>query len=206
MKEERIRDYTDAGKTLRKLGTYKGKLQSKHTNSTKERDFFRNNVSCPTCTQTIHEDFRVNKIDQLEKTISGFTDNLQEIEDAISDAESREKQFISIQKEISDLSNEISQTNVRITGSRKQSNKLEQEIQTITTRLENRNSEHEKLSTYKASLKQVLADYGDLKESYEYYQEANILLKDDGVKSSIIKKYIPLINQQVNKYLSLIHI
>ena len=203
MKEERIRDYTDAGKTLRKLGTYKGKLQSKHTNSTKERDFFTNNVSCPTCTQTIHEDFRVNKIDQLEKTISGFTDNLQEIEDAISDAESREKQFISIQKEISDLSNEISQTNVRITGSRKQSNKLEQEIQTITTRLENRNSEHEKLSTYKASLKQVLADYGDLKENYEYYQEANILLKDDGVKSSIIKKYIPLINQQVNKYLQM---
>ena len=183
MKEERIRDYTDAGKTLRKLGTYKGKLQSKHTNSTKERDFFTNNVSCPTCTQTIHEDFRVNKIDQLEKTISGFTDNLQEIEDAISEAESREKQFISIQKEISDLSNEISQTNVRITGSRKQSNKLEQEIQTITTRLENRNSE--------------------LKENYEYYQEANILLKDDGVKSSIIKKYIPLINQQVNKYLQM---
>ena len=203
MKEERIKDYTDAGKTLRKLGTYKGKLQSKHTNSTKERDFFKDNVSCPTCTQTIQEDFRVNKIEQLENTISGFKDNLQEIEDAISDAESREKQFISIQKEISNLSNEISQTNVRITGSRKQSSKLEQEIQTITTRLENRNSEHEKLSKYKASLKQVLADYGDLNENYEYFQEANILLKDDGVKSSIIKKYIPLINQQVNKYLQM---
>ena len=52
-------------------------------------------------------------------------------------------------------------------------------------------------------MKQVLADYGDLKENYEYYQEANILLKDDGVKSSIIKKYIPLINQQVNKYLQM---
>ena len=201
MKEERIKDYTDAGKTLRKLGTYKGKLQSKHTNSTKERDFFTNNVSCPTCTQTIHEDFRVNKIDQLEKTISGFKDNLQEIEDAISDAESREKQFISIQKEISDLSNEISQTNVRITGSRKQCNKLEQEIQTITTRLENRNSEHEKLTEFDQKLKKTYESLGEKKQEILHHDFAYSLLKDGGVKSKIIKKYLPLINQQVNKYL-----
>jgi len=202
-KEKNIEQYSDSSALLRKLGTYKGKLQSKHTNSTKERDFFTNNVSCPTCTQTIHEDFRVNKIDQLQNTISDFDDNLKEIEDAISDAESRESKFVQLQKEITKTSNEISQTNIRITESSKSCNKLESEIQTITKRLENRNSEHEKLSSYKASLKQVLVDYSELKDNYDYFLEANILLKDDGVKSSIIKKYIPMINQQVNKYLQM---
>ena len=203
LKEEEIEKVSDASSTLRKLGTFKGKLQSKHANSTKEMNFFAKNSECPTCTQRIEEEFRVNKMGELEETISGFNDNLKEIEDAISSAETREKQFITTQKEITKLSNEISQTNVRITESTKRSAKLEKEIQTITSRLENRNSEHEKLSTYKATLKQVLADYGDLKEKFEYFQEANILLKDDGVKSSIIKKYIPLINQQVNKYLQM---
>ena len=202
-KEKNIEEYSDSSALLRKLGTYKGKLQSKHTNSTKERDFFEKNVSCPTCTQSIEESFRVNKIDQLQNTISDFDDNLKEIEDAISDAESRESKFVQLQKEITKTSNEISQTNIRITESSKSCNKLESEIQTITKRLENRNSEHEKLSSYKASLKQVLVDYSELKDNYDYFLEANILLKDDGVKSSIIKKYIPMINQQVNKYLQM---
>tara|TARA_B100001996_G_scaffold358121_1_gene322470 strand:- start:75 stop:1787 length:1713 start_codon:yes stop_codon:yes gene_type:complete len=202
-KETEIKEYSDASGLLRKLGTFKGKLQSKHNNSTKERDFFQDNVSCPTCTQSIQDSFRVNKLGQLQKTISGFEENLQEIEDAISDAEVKENTFLSIQKEITKLSNEISQTNVRITESSKLCTKLEQEIQTITNRIENRNSEHEKLSSYKSQLKKVLVAYEKLKEDYEYFLEANVLLKDDGVKSAIIKKYIPLINQQVNRYLQM---
>ena len=181
----------------------RGKLSQKVATITEEHKFFTGNTVCPTCTQSIEETFRINKIKDSQNKAKELQSGYKELEDAIKEEELRESTFISLSEEVTNLTHGISQVNTKVSGYQKQVRDLEQEIQTITTRLENRNSEHEKLSTYKASLKQVLSDYGDLKENYEYFQEANILLKDDGVKSSIIKKYIPLINQQVNKYLQM---
>jgi DNA repair exonuclease SbcCD ATPase subunit len=202
-KQEEVEKFSDASDTLRKLGTFKGKIGNKKQNSSDELGFFNDHSVCPTCTQTIEETFRVNKIEELQQVLNSYKNNLQEIEDAIKKEEEREQAFFGLQKEITNIHNEISQINIRISNSNKLRNNLEQEIQTITTRLENRNTEHEKLSEYKTSLREVLSDLEQLKESHEYYQQANVLLKDDGVKSSIIKKYLPLINQQVNKYLQM---
>ena len=202
-KQEEVEKFSDASDTLRKLGTFKGKIGNKKQNSSDELGFFNDHSVCPTCTQTIEETFRVNKIEELQQVLNSYESNLQEIEDAIKKEEEREEAFFGLQREITNIHNEISQINIRISNSNKLRNNLEQEIQTITTRLENRNTEHEKLSEYKTSLREVLSDLEQLKESHEYYQQANVLLKDDGVKSSIIKKYLPLINQQVNKYLQM---
>ena len=202
-KEKEIENFSDASDTLRKLGTFKGKIGSKKQNSSEELSFFQENSVCPTCTQTIEETFRVNKMEDLQKVLSSYENNLQEIEDAITKEEEREKAFFELQKEITKIQNEISQINIRISNSNKLRGNLEHEIQTITSRLENRNSEHEKLSEYKSNLRKVLLDLEELKDTHEYYLQANVLLKDDGVKSSIIKKYLPLINQQVNKYLQM---
>jgi DNA repair exonuclease SbcCD ATPase subunit len=202
-KQQEIEQYTDASDTLRKLGTFKGKIGNKKQNSNEELEFFKENSVCPTCTQTIEETFRVNKIEELQQVISSYESNLQEIEDTIKKEEEREQAFFGLQREITKLQNEISQINIRISNANKSKSTLEKEIQTITTRLENRNTEHEKLSEYKTNLRQILLDLEQLKEDYGYYLQANVLLKDDGVKSSIIKKYLPLINQQVNKYLQM---
>ena len=202
-KQQEIEKYSDASNTLRKLGTFKGKIGNKKQNSNEEIEFFKENSVCPTCTQTIEETFRVNKIEELQQVLSSYESNLQEIEDTIKKEEEREQTFFGFQKEITKLQNEISQINIRISNANKSKSTLEKEIQTITTRLENRNIEHEKLSEYKTNLRQILLDLDQLKENYNYYLQANVLLKDDGVKSSIIKKYLPLINQQVNKYLQM---
>ena len=202
-KQQEIEQYADASDTLRKLGTFKGKIGNKKQNSSDDLEFFKEHSVCPTCTQTIEETFRLNKIEELQQVLSSYESNLQEIEDTIKKEEEREQAFFGLQREITKLQNEISQINIRISNSNKSRSTLEKEIQTITTRLENRNTEHEKLSEYKSNLRQILTDLEQLKEDYGYYLQANVLLKDDGVKSSIIKKYLPLINQQVNKYLQM---
>jgi len=202
-KQQEIENYSDASDTLRKLGTFKGKIGNKKQTSNEELEVFKKNSVCPTCTQTIEETFRVNKIEELQQVLNSYESNLQEIEDTIKKEEEREKVFFGLQREITKLQNEISQINIRISNSNKSKSTLEKEIQTITTRLKNRNIEHEKLSDYKLRLRQILSDLEQLKEDYNYYLQANVLLKDDGVKSSIIKKYLPLINQQVNKYLQM---
>ena len=200
-KESEAAKFADASEALRKLGKFLGKIQSKKSDAGETLKFFEDNSVCPTCTQDIEESFRVNKTVQLQESVAKFDSNLNELEEAIKAEERREREFSTLQRETTKLSNEISQTNVQISEANKLRARLEREIQTLTDRIEDRNSEHEKLSEYKGQLKQVLKDHETLKEDYNYFLQANVLLKDDGVKSSIIKKYLPLINQQVNRYL-----
>ena len=80
---------------------------------------------------------------------------------------------------------------------------LESEIQTITEQLANRNTEHEKLTTFKDNLTTTYNELSSRKDTIRYYDFSYGLLRDGGVKSKIIKKYLPLINQQVNRYLQM---
>jgi len=125
----------------------------------------------------------------------------QELEKAIEKEEERERQFVQLSKETTKLTNEISQNNIKISGFQNQIRELEEEIQTITSQLENRNSEHEKLKEFEERLKETYDSLGEKKDNIRHHDFAYSLLKDGGVKTKIIRKYLPLINQQVNKYL-----
>ena len=85
----------------------------------------------------------------------------------------------------------------------RKSRDLESEIQRITEQLENRNTEHEKLAEYQHSLATTYEKVAEQKELISEHDFAFGLLKDSGVKKTIIKKYLPLINQQVNRYLQM---
>ena len=126
-----------------------------------------------------------------------------ELEEAIKEEEERERHFTTLSKEISKLNNDISQNNARISGCQRQIRSLESEVQKLTDQLANRNTEHEKLETFKKNLKTTYDELVSKKDTINYYDFSYSLLKDGGVKSKIIKKYLPLINQQVNRYLQM---
>ena len=126
-----------------------------------------------------------------------------ELEDAINKEEERERQFIALSKEITNLNNDISKNNARIAGCQRQVRDLESEIQRITDQLANRNVEDDKLTSFKENLKTTYDELATKKDTISYYDFSYSLLKDGGVKSKIIKKYLPLINQQVNRYLQM---
>ena len=194
---------TGAGKKLKKLNTLKGKLSNKVTTITKEHKFFSDNTVCPTCTQSINEEFRIDRINDAQSKAKELQSGYKELENAIQKEEEREHQFTQLSQEISTLNNDISQNNTKISGFQRQIRDLESEIQTITDQLQNRNTEHEKLAEFKANLKETIDELSDQREQLNHYDFAYSLLKDDGVKTKIIKKYIPVINQQVNRYLQL---
>ena len=194
---------TGAGKKLKKLNTLKGKLSNKVTTITKEHKFFSDNTVCPTCTQSINEEFRIDRINDVQSKAKELQSGYKELENAIQKEEEREHQFTQLSQEISTLNNDISQNNTKISGFQRQIRDLESEIQTITDQLQNRNTEHEKLAEFKANLKETIDELSDQREQLNHYDFAYSLLKDDGVKTKIIKKYIPVINQQVNRYLQL---
>jgi DNA repair exonuclease SbcCD ATPase subunit len=188
---------------LRKLGNLKGKISQKVFTITKEHKFFTENTVCPTCTQTIEEEFRLNRITDAQNSAKELQQGYKDLEETIKLEEERERQFIALSKEITKLNNDISQNNARISSNQRQVRDLESEIQTLTEQLENKNTEHEKLEEFQTNLQKVFEDLGTKKEEIVHYDFAYSLLKDDGVKTKIIKKYLPFINQQVNRYLQM---
>jgi len=194
---------TGASKKLRKLNKFKGQLSQKVATITKEHKFFSENVTCPTCTQNIEESFRLNRINDAQTKAKELQTGYQELEKAIKNEEEREHLFTKLSKEITKLNNGISQNNTRISGCQRQVRDLESEIQKLTTQLANRNTEDEKLKEFNQSLQNIFKELADKKTDIMYHDFAYSLLKDDGVKTKIIKKYLPLINQQVNRYLQM---
>ena len=194
---------TGADKKLRKLNNLKGKLSNKVSTITKEHKFFTDNTVCPTCTQDIEEDFRLNRIKDAQSKAKELQTGYQELEKAIKNEEDRERLFTTLTKEIAKLNNVISQNNTRISGFNRQIRDLESEIQKFTEQLKNRNIEHEKLNEFKESLQKTDDQLSERSQDIVHHDFAYSLLKDDGVKTKIIKKYLPLINQQVNRYLQM---
>ena len=194
---------TGATDKLRKLGNLKGKISQKVSTITKEHKFFTENTVCPTCNQEIEETFRINRINDAQTKAKELQSGYKELEEAIKEEEERERQFTTLSQEISKLNNDVSQNNARISGCQRQIRSLESEVQNLTDQLANRNTEHEKLETFKDNLKTTYDELSSKKDTISYYDFSYSLLKDGGVKSKIIKKYLPLINQQVNRYLQM---
>ena len=194
---------TGATEKLRKLGTIKGTLSNKVATITKKHKFFEENTVCPTCKQEIEELIRLNNIGDAQDKIKELQSGYQELEEAIKKEEEREHHFIKLSKEITTLTHGISKNNTHISGCQRQIRDLESEIQKLTEQLANRNTEHENLESFKDNLGKTYEALASKKDTINYHDFSYSLLKDGGVKSKIIKKYLPLINQQVNRYLQM---
>ena len=192
-----------AGEKLVKLNNLKGKMTQKVSTITKEHKFFTDNKVCPTCTQHIEEEFRLNRIDDAQTKAKELQSGYKELEETIQKEKEREHQFTQLSKEITKLTHGISQNNTRISGCQRQIRDLESEIQKLADQLADRNIEHDKLAEFKRNLQETIENLATKRNEIVHYDFAYSLLKDDGVKTKIIKKYLPFINQQVNRYLQM---
>ena len=201
--QPKLEDLNNSKSTLKKLNQLRAKLEQKIQTLVSEHKFFQENVTCPTCTQPIEEKFRLDKIVDIEEKSKELNDGYQELEDAINVEQEKDERFLSYSTEINRLNNDISKNNVKITGLNKQIRNLRNEIQEIASQIENRNSEREALDNLIKDLDTIEKQRSTEKEQVNYYEFAHSLMKDGGVKSKIIKKYLPLMNQQINKYLQM---
>ena len=194
---------TGSAEKLRKLGNLKGKISQKISTITEEHKFFNENLTCPTCTQSIDEEFRIKKLKDAQDKAKEMQTGYKELEEAIKEEEEREQQFNTLSKEISKLTNGISQNNIKINATRRQIKDLEKEIETITEQSKNKNKEKNNLKELKKSLETILKEKAEHKTNIDYLDFAHHLMKDGGIKGKIIKKYLPLMNHLINKYLQM---
>ena len=202
-KQDELKAVSKSQSKIKKLDILKAKLLQKVSNFTEDCDFFENNDTCPTCTQSIENEFRLNKI----ASIKGKQDELkvacEELETNIRNEKKNESKFLKISDEITKSNSQISLDQIKISQLEKQKKELQSEIQRLITKSTGTNIEYEKLKGFEVKLDEIIEEICSKKEELLNCEFIHLLLKDGGAKTSIIKKYIPIINQNLNKYLDL---
>ena len=201
--QDELEGLEDASDKLRKLGSLRGKISQKITTLTKEHKFFKDNASCPTCTQDIDEEFRSVRLTELGDKAKEMNKGFKELEDTIEREENREQKFKSISKQILELNTQVSTNNTKNTSISMNIGDLESEIESIRHSIDNQTEEKEKLDRFQDDLSRVFDTLSTRNSEMDNNKFVYELLKDGGVKTNIIRKYIPFINKQVNRYLQM---
>ena len=199
----KLQNLSSAKTILQKKNTIKVKLEQKIQNITSDHKFFVDNVSCPTCGQHIEEEFRLNKIEDIEGKVKEINSAYTDLTKSIDEEKKKEQKFLDVSHQITQLTNDISTNNFKISQYQRQIREYEQEVQDITLQIENRNTERATLKGLKTDLKTVETDKANHTENIEYLDFANSMMKDSGVKAKIVKRYLPVMNQKINKYLQM---
>ena len=198
-----LENLSSARASLKKMNTIKAKLEQRIQNITSEHKFFKENVSCPTCEQKIEEEFRLNKIEDIEGKVKEINSAYKDLTKSINDEQKRDSKFLEINNQITQLTNDISTNNFKISQYQRQIRDYESEIQEITEQIANRNTERAALKSLKGELTSVEKDKAKHTEDIDYLDFANSMMKDSGVKAKIIRRYLPVMNQKINKYLQM---
>lgn len=198
----KISDKIPTEKKSSKLVQLESKLETKLRKLEKEEKFYEENHDCPTCKQGIAEAFRHNQLSGINQTKGEIGVAVKDIEIKIQETNDRIEEIQKIVKHIQAHNNEIVKHTSTISAVNTYIGKLNLEIKNLSTHKDSLEDENEKLKELKGELSVLLRQMEELSIEKQYYEFAGTLLKDTGIKTKIIRQYLPIMNKLINKYLT----
>ncbi len=196
-----IDDKTDLDKKLTKLKDIKSTLLEKHRTHSRLIGFFEKNEDCPTCQQHIDEKFKEDMIGNKQKEVDKLSSGIDELESELLKSNTRLKSISVIAKKIRDNEVHVAKDKSSVDQLEKFNNTLRQEIEELNSG-EVHKSDYEKLKKLKISLEGTSTQKAKLKEEQIYSDAVRNMLMDSGIKTKIIKQYLPIMNKLINTYLT----
>ena len=184
-----------------KLKDYQFTLKDKHNRNEKMITFFKENDDCPTCEQHIDEAFKIKSIQVRESDNVDLTDGLNKLSDEMDKVDEILSQYRKLAKQMQTNEVEIGKYRSTIAQLGKFNARLDGEIQQILQNEINQD-DLKKLDKLKEKLYSLDSSFKKFKEELFYYDVARKMLQDTGIKTKIVKQYLPIMNKLVNTYLS----
>ena len=203
IKEVQNKSFESSSNEIKQLNMQKGNFTSQLLSLKKELEFFEKHDSCPTCGQTIDLDFKDSKIQDLKTTAKETYTSSKKVDELILLAEEKENEYKKFQSELTNLTKDIEKVSSEVKFNQQKGNEILKEIQELIQQIENKSDLHQKVKELESETSALANEITQKQSKIRYYEFLNSLLKDGGVKTKIIKKYLPLMNQQINKYLRL---
>jgi len=202
--KETITDNAECELKEKQLLSLAGKLESKLEKIKKEVSFYHDNDTCPTCSQTLDEDFKSETIQCHNETLAEVEHAIDDIKSQIQGIQHRLQEIRTVKDSIADNNDIIITNNNFIIAEQNYIRKLEKEIQGTATSAANIDEEKAKLKVIAKEVVSASEEKSVLIEERHYLDIAGLLLKDTGIKTTIIKQYLPVINKLVNKFLQVL--
>ena len=199
--EESLVEYQTVDTDLSQLRIYESRFKDKQKAFKKEYKFFENNENCPSCHQPITKEFRSNKR-------SGITEQLTQIETATEQLKGELDDILVKISNKNEIVQELSKTQQAISEAQREIQYRKRQIKAIEKKIDEATGSNSSLKKEKDKLKQLAKDglvveesLLDEKKTRDNYNTVTNMLKDTGIKSTIIRKYLPVMNQLINRYL-----
>ena len=176
-------------------------LKDKHNRHSQMISFMETTEVCPTCEQSISEEFKANTIAQRSEQVKELTEGLVQMKTEMDKATAKIKEYKDIAKVLNDNNIKLAKLNSGITELEKFNATLTEEIRQIQNG-DVTKTDYEKLDNLKEMCDTIESTKRKLKEDMVYYEVARNLLQDTGIKTKIIKQYLPVMNKLINTYLS----
>ena len=197
----KISDTEKIQKKYNKLKAIQATLIEKHKSHSTVVDFFENNDDCPTCEQHIDEIFKKDMIFNKQKDVDKFSNGLKELEEELKKSRDRQKEISDITDKIRENEVQSAKDNSSVIQLEKFNSTLQAEIKQLLTGDVSK-SDYDKLKKLKNKLKGIDSQKTKLREDKTYSEAAKNMLQDTGIKTKIIKQYLPIMNKLINTYLT----
>tara|TARA_Y100000593_G_scaffold49750_1_gene93725 strand:- start:50 stop:1318 length:1269 start_codon:yes stop_codon:yes gene_type:complete len=194
---KQIADEDSVYKKNSDLDKYRSQIHKNLKKLNKDKRFFQEKTNCPTCEQDIDEAFKKGKLNDLSDDIDEMNDGLDKLETEVNNVLSRLEDIKLVNNEIQNINSEITSKNSHIKSHNRFINHLNQELKEEADEVVDKNKQV-LLTKELEELKNTRTQYVEQKR---YYDILGTILNDKGIKTRIIRKYLPVINNYVNKYL-----
>tara|TARA_B100000579_G_scaffold16517_1_gene11672 strand:- start:2747 stop:4492 length:1746 start_codon:yes stop_codon:yes gene_type:complete len=196
-----MEDYSKSSSKLKKLNTFLIKLNQKLQTCKKEHEFFEDNHVCPTCTQDLSDEFRTDKIEEGKTKLDEMNVGYEELQTAIKDEEKRNEKFLELTQEVNTKNTTITNINYQLMSIRSNIDEISKEIKELEGSTPDKKAEFVKLEGLIEDKKVTKKNCTVSKKDRDVLQVATTLLKDSGIKTRIIKTYLPTMNKLINQFL-----
>ena len=192
---------SEADDKLKKLNKLETKIEQNLDTHKKTLSFFEENDNCPVCTQHIEEDFKDKKCKEEHGTISKLETGLVQLVEEISKQEQKVSNFSAVSNKINNMNLELAKITTSLEQIKTQSDQIQRDISKSNERDNDVESIKLELEDMSKSLKQAEIDLDKVQEEKGYVDVLREILNDNGAKAQIIRKYVPIMNSLINKYL-----
>ena len=192
---------SDSVSKMEKLQKLRWKIESNANTYEKEMTFFLEHDQCPTCQQDINTSFKEERVAKLDKKSVEFHSALNELDSQIQSLQQKIDAFKQKSSDANTLNVSLSNKNFTIKKNHDMISEKEKEITKLTDQLSSQSKSKNKLKSFQDELLKLEDKFSSTKKLEDAYSVISSMLKDDGIKSKIVKTYIPAINQRINSRL-----
>jgi len=187
---------------VQQMLTLEGQIETKIKKLRKQLDFYETTEECPTCGQDIDEEFKTEQTSNTTSTISTTTEGLEALELEIKTNSDRVVSLKATQEKARAEEHRASAIRAEVASIQSIIESMETDIQTSQQGATSVGDAQEKLNDLVLSQEEINKQKTHLRQKQQVYNTAQVLLKDTGIKSRIIKQYVPVMNKLINKYLA----